>query len=214
MIKDFVNKLALCNSFTDVENQYASEFKYSQITRNNLIKYLEVMYQIKPSIMLIGEAPGYNGCRWSGIPFTAEKNIKIEYKKGLLFGIENGFQLRDSKNPQSEASATIVWNYLHEAEVYPLIWNAFPFHPHKAYDKETNRTPKANEIYFGKEIMEELIKTFCIKHIVSVGNIAYTTLNSMGIKSAKVRHPANGGKAEFVSGLSNEFKNHPTTAST
>jgi len=59
MIEDFIDRLSQCNIFPDVENQYSPSFAYSSITRNNLTTYLKVMNQLKPTIMLIGEAPGY-----------------------------------------------------------------------------------------------------------------------------------------------------------
>jgi hypothetical protein len=35
-----------------------------------------------------------------------------------------------------------------------------------------------------------------------VGNVAYDTLRAMGLECSKVRHPAQGGKNDFVAGLS------------
>ena len=46
-----------------------------------------------------------------------------------------------------------------------------------------------------------------IKKIIAIGNIAHETLSNIGIICSKVRHPANGGKNEFISGMNNELKN-------
>ena len=214
MINEFIKRIATYTQFENVENQYSELFKYNRITKNNLLRYLENMLSLEPKIVLIGEAPGYNGCRWSGIPFTAEKNLKYEYRKNHFFGLDNGFMVRDVNKLQSEASATIVWEYLHKVNIYPLIWNAFPFHPHKPNDTETNRKPSMIEIEFGKGILEELIHVYKIKNIIAVGNTAQETLLKIGINSNKVRHPANGGKNEFITGMNIELGIHPTTAST
>ena len=41
--------------------------------RENLKLYLEKMKKLNPSFLLLGEAPGYKGCRLTGIPFSSEK---------------------------------------------------------------------------------------------------------------------------------------------
>jgi len=203
MIEDFIDRLAKCVHFPNVENQYSDSFSNNLITRNNLKIYLEKMLKLQPKVVLIGEAPGFNGCRWSGIPFTAEKNQKIEYKQDYLFGLNNGYKIRDINNPQSEASATIVWEYLKQRNLYPLIWNAFPFHPHLENDTESNRKPSKSELEYGKNVLEELIGIYHIEKLIAVGNTAHQTLTKIGIKCSKVRHPANGGKEKFVSGMNN-----------
>ncbi|HSW63110.1 MAG TPA: uracil-DNA glycosylase [Dissulfurispiraceae bacterium] len=126
--------------------------------------------------------------------------------KDYLFGLNNGYKIRDTNKPQSEASATIVWEYLHKRNTYPLIWNAFPFHPHMENDTESNRKPNIYELKIGKNILEELINSFKIKKIIAVGNTAHETLLKIGINSSKVRHPANGGKNEFIKGMEKEFE--------
>lgn len=205
MIKQFLNKLTNCYEFDNVENQYSDSFNYCEITRTNLMKYLEIMISLNPDTILIGEAPGYNGCLWSGIPFTSERIIMNEYIRNKLFGINNGFKVRDTSKTQSEASATIVWDNLKDLNALPLLWNAFPFHPHEANNKESNRPPNENELEFGRIVIKELINIYDIKNIISIGNSAYNTLTKMKILSKKVRHPANGGKRKFVSGLNTEL---------
>lgn len=164
------------------------------------------MIELKPETILVGEAPGYNGCRLSGIPFTAERNITIEYKNKYLFGLNNGYKIRYINKPQSESSATIVWEYLKLKDIYPLIWNAFPFHPHLENDTESNRKPKIEELEFGKKIFEKLINMYNINKIIAIGNTANETLLKMGFNCRKVRHPANGGKNEFIIGMNNELE--------
>src|SRR3972149_2026648 len=45
-----------------------------QIRKANLRYYLD-SYKKFPPILLIGEAPGHKGCRFSGIPFTSEGQL-------------------------------------------------------------------------------------------------------------------------------------------
>jgi len=46
-----------------------------------------------------------------------------------------------------------------------------------------------------------MIEMFDIKTVVAVGNKAEENLNNLGINCNKVRHPAQGGKNDFVKGI-------------
>ncbi len=202
MIEEFVKKLSEKIDLENVENQYSFQFEHNNITRHNLIKYLEVMKSLKPDTILVGEAPGYKGCKLTGIPFTSEKIISTEFKKSKIFGFENSFKIiNPDEKPQSEITATIVWNYLKSIDKYPLTWNAFPFHPYKKGQIDSNRKPNAKDLEYGKEILLEIIDMFNIKKIVAVGGVPYKTLTKLGIDCQTVRHPANGGKNDFISGM-------------
>src|SRR3954451_22989426 len=45
-----------------------------KIRRANLKHYLAAFAE-RPAILLVGEAPGPHGCRFSGVPFTSEHQI-------------------------------------------------------------------------------------------------------------------------------------------
>jgi hypothetical protein len=42
---------------------------------HNLRTYLTYLMQVRPSMVLVGEAPGYRGARVSGLPFTSERQL-------------------------------------------------------------------------------------------------------------------------------------------
>lgn len=201
-IEDFIKDLQKCaQNFTEhVENIYCSEIEGSENTVNNLRLYLNKMLELEPKYMIVGEAPGYRGCRWSGIPFTSEKTIVTND----FFNKE--YKVRDEKKPQSEATATIVWNYLDSLGIYPLMWNAFPFHTYKD-KRNSNRSPNKDELKFGEKFLRKLICIYGIsdENIIAVGKKAEASLKSFkGLSGKEVRHPANGGKDEFIKGM-NEF---------
>jgi len=79
----------------------------------------------------------------------------------------------------------------------PLLWAAYPHHPHNPGKAESNRAPTRAEILSGQPLILELIKLFGIKQVVAVGNVAYMSLRSLGIESKKIRHPSRGGAAIF-----------------
>ena len=189
-IEDFITDLQKCEQiFSEpVENIYSSKtFVGAENNVNNLRLYLNKMFELKPKYMIVGEAPGYRGCRWSGIPFTSEKTI-----------VTNGFfnqeyKVRNKKKPQSETSATRVWNCFKELKEIPLIWNAFPFHPYYKDNVESNRPLNSEELSFGKEKLETLIEIFNIDkaNIIAVGEKAQKCLALLFIK--EVVHPAARG---------------------
>lgn len=91
-------------------------------------------------------------------------------------------------------------------QTYPLLWNAYPFHPFKNGNQNSNRTPNASELQLGKLYIQQLLKEFNnISCIVAIGKKAEKSLNNMNlnINIKAVRHPSNGGKNDFISGMYN-----------
>jgi hypothetical protein len=83
-----------------------------------------------PRLLCIGEAPGYQGCRISGVTFTSEALLL----EGAIPRIDTlDVRLTGRKLPWREPSTTIVWNALQSAGLaeHTILWNAFPWHPHK-----------------------------------------------------------------------------------
>lgn len=155
-----------------------------------------------PEFILVGEAPGYQGCRHSGIAFTSERLLM----EGAIPRVPaEASRLTMRRLPYSEPSATIVWKALYQLGIADrtILWNALQMHPHKPGMTESNRTPSDRELTFGAPALQMLIQAFPAAKVVAVGNNARDLLNSMGIDFlATVRHPANGGATQFTDGLS------------
>lgn len=152
-------------------------------------------------LLLIGEAPGYQGCRYSGVAFTSEALLlegSIPNQEPLTK------RLTSRKLPWSEPSARIVWEtlYKNNIESKTIMWNTFPFHPHKPEKDLSNRKPTRLEIEYGAEILKELLSYYPGIRIAPVGQVAGIGLNRIGVKyDTVVRHPAYGGKPEFMAGI-------------
>ena len=202
-LKRFTRRLQDEETTGEVTNFYNA--KRTNLQRSNLQKYLGYMYEKGTNVLLVGEAPGYNGCRLTGVPFTSEYIIREGVLKGKLFGVENGYKASLNK-VKKEQSATAMWSVLEEMEVLPLLWNAFPFHPYKKENIYSNRKPTAKELEIGKNYLFELIELFDIKMVIAVGNVADHVLNKMGIEHTKVRHPSYGGKKDFKEQLRYNLK--------
>lgn len=154
----------------------------------------------EPEFILAGEAPGYQGCRYSGIAFTSERLLG----EGAIPRIPAPGRLSTRRLPFSEPSATIVWKTLYRLGIAErtILWNALQLHPHRADSLWSNRTPAPAEIQLGEPALRILIEVFPRAKIVAVGKKAEGLLGAMGVKVAgAVRHPANGGATEFARGL-------------
>ena len=178
-IDDFIYKLSQYKTSDTVFNMYYGDSKSAIACRKHLKDYLEKRKDA--NTLLVGEAPGYNGCAKTGVPFTSdsgEPSSKI---------IQNFF-IREFNGPRDDV----------------LIWNAFPFHPHKKEDNNTNRTPNAKELKIGIDYLKQLFQTFPnIVCVGAIGNTAYNALKKIELDYApsKIRHPAHGGKKECEEGL-------------
>jgi uracil-DNA glycosylase len=146
-------------------NQYAR----SPLRRARLRRYLEE--RSSASIVLVGEAAGYNGARVSGIAFTSERQLT-------------------GAGP-AELSATIVHRTLSELGIAEdvLLWNLVPTHPHRPGVSSSNRRPTAVEIAAGLPFVQRVAEG---RRVLAVGRLAEHALGA-----PYVRHPSHGGAAEF-----------------
>jgi len=165
------------------------------------LQRLALHLDCEPEFILTGEAPGYQGCRYSGIAFTSERLLG----EGAIPRIPAlSARLSTRRLPFSEPSATIVWKTLYRLGIAErtILWNAMQLHPHRAGELWSNRTPSPEEIALGEPAMRLLIEAFPNAKVVAVGKKAEGLLTEMGVPvTGAVRHPANGGATEFASGL-------------
>lgn len=167
-----------------------------RIRRQNLQAYLQA-FSRPPRVLLVGEAPGWRGARFSGVPFTSEAQL-INGSLPL-----RGAQSSSAPHPYTETSASTTWDKLIACDLYPaaFIWNAFPLHPHKPGIPTTNRKPTQHECRQFRPLLEELIHLLKPRTIVAVGRSAEDVLSDSKIESVYVRHPSHGGGPAFRSGI-------------
>lgn len=171
------------------------------VRRGNLTRYLTQMSARGPRVLLLFEAPGYRGCKVSGVPVTSERIMMAGVEKWGLFG-EGYRPTSDNPDYVAEMTATILWGALVEhMDEPPLIWNTVPLHPHRPGDRYSNRTPTVGEIRMGQPFVEQIMAMYPLEVVVGVGRKAQRTLQELGIEHAEVRHPSQGGKADFIAGL-------------
>ena len=199
-IDAFITTLSEVPSTENFTNPYTQ-----QARRDNLYTYLSYAKRHNVRVFLIGEAPGYRGCRLTGIPFTSPRTI--QKSNAHFFHTHRNDLIVDSNI--SEASALAVWEVL-EAHTTPvLLWNVFPFHPHEKGNTQTNRKPTQREIDIGVSFLELLFEMFNPDIIVAVGRVSEQLLAEKFShkKHVYVRHPSYGGKTLFREKMIEILKN-------
>ena len=161
----------------------------------------------KARLAIIGEALGYRGGHFSGIPMTSER-ILLGRKtdivpEHILLGIKPRRTSQSRKCPDgfSEPTATIVWSTLLRLGVAPeqfVLWNAFPWH---SFDLRrgmlSNRTPTSSEQSAGTPVLKAFFDLFSCQQVVALGRIAAAQLKELETYAHYVRHPASGGAKLF-----------------
>jgi uracil-DNA glycosylase len=178
------------------------------IRRKQLRAYLRERLG-RARLVVVGEALGYRGGHFSGIPMTSER-ILLGKKKDD--GIEpkqilSGVTPRRTSKPQkcsdgfSEPTATIVWSTLLKLGLRPeqfVLWNAFPWH---SFDSRvgilSNRTPTKSERPAGLPVLSAFLDLFSYNKIIALGNVAASQLKELNVEMHLVRHPASGGAKLF-----------------
>jgi hypothetical protein len=169
----------------------------------NLESYLRAIKKNKGTIVLmVGEAPGFKGCKHTGIPFSSSRLLS-ESKHPLIGSFKDKLEFR---HLECEMTAKIIWDYLDQVSILPLLWNAFPFHPHISRKYKTNRAPSRTEVKEGVLYLQQLGAIFNPVRVVGVGRAGCqcAELAFPDKHISYVRHPSRGGKSAFIEGM-NQF---------
>lgn len=192
-VNNFINELAnfqdmdnVFNPWKDYDEKHDKDTNSHILRCDNLKKYLLARENAK--YILIAEAPGYQGCHFSGIPMTSERLIltdryelgnlkrtsdenKLSKAKIYTPNFPNGKNIAKTviKNGFKEPTATIVWKQMVDIlKLKPtdfVLWNAFPFHPYKnEYGYLSNRKPDDNgdnnELIRTQNILNKFLNMF------------------------------------------------------
>ena len=121
--------------------------------------------------ILVGEAPGKDGARLSGVPFTGLREPRAQ---GRL---------------TNHRGSCIVCSLKSNCEPEVLLWNAcvlFPFSPE-------NRDPEPKRLTLAREVLELVSRG---RKVFAIGLIAEGATGA-----PRIRHPANDTKQQFEPGM-------------
>ena len=204
-LRDFIDYLASLDAPDDMSiNMYHGDTEEAEDRRKNLLYYLEMIKEINPTHLLVGEAPGRYGCYLTGIPFTDEHTlVHNPLFQSLDCMVKSLMELDSSIKPQREGSATTIWSCLsllpHSSLL--LMWNIYPFHPssrpanYLSANDRNNRRPSPKELKLGLSVLKELLQYFNIDTIIAIGRVSEKVLKKEFPNISYIRHPAHEGTA-------------------
>ena len=199
---------AVFNPWWEVDEQNDVGRNAPAIRRNQLRAYLQKRVG-KANVAVIGEAVGYRGGHFSGIPMTSERLLLGRSKRfhikprDFFSDIKPRRTSKPEKCPDgfSEPTATIVWGTLLHLGLKPdqfVLWNAFPWH---SFDSRrgmlSNRMPNKSERAAGLPVLKAFLELFSRDQVVALGKIAAAQLEELNVNAHCIRHPASGGAKLF-----------------
>jgi uracil-DNA glycosylase len=206
-IKNFIRTLrqsppgAVFNPWWQIDEENDISSHSPAIRRKHLAIYFRERLG-KARLAIVGEALGYRGGHFSGIPMTSERML-LSNERHIVAGIKPRRTSKPDICPDgfSEPTATIVWGALLKIGVLPdefILWNAFPWH---SFDPRrgwlSNRTPNKSEQLSGRPVLKAFLELFPCEQIVALGKIAAAQFEQLGFNAHCVRHPASGGAKLF-----------------
>jgi uracil-DNA glycosylase len=199
---------AVFNPWWQVDKENDIDRNAPGIRRKQLRAYLcERLGKVR--LAVIGEALGYRGGHFSGIPMTSERIVLGKKKDDgieptqVFSSITPHRTSKPKKCPEgfSEPTATIVWSTLLKLGLSPeqfVLGNAFPWH---SFDSRlgilSNRTPTKSERSSGLPVLKAFLVLFPCNEIVALGSVAASQLKELNADMHRVRHPASGGAKLF-----------------
>lgn len=196
----FVTRLASVK-ISNVFNPYCDRCEVhdladaARIRRRNLETILNARQAAKIDSIWFGRDLGYRGGRRTGLALTDEV---------AMFSVVSPFN-RTAKiarathgTPVAERTAAVIWSMINRLPRAPMLWNAFPFHPHEPGSPFTNRAHTTKERRETAWTIEALIERFDNPRLIAIGNDASKALTDLGFDHEITRHPSYGGQREFI----------------
>ncbi len=168
------------------------------LRRQNLRAALDAIPEW-PDVLVVAEAPGPWGCRFSGVPFTNERQLLDP--DFPVHGRPSSLRFAASGEPVREYSGAIYWDAMLPHWGRFWTWNAVPFHPHRAGEPMTIRTPGVREVRRWHGLLAATVEALAPREVVAVGRKAEGALAAVGADPVYVRHPSQGGATRFREGV-------------
>jgi uracil-DNA glycosylase len=206
MLTSVKSSASVFNQYLDC-NPAVDRPEAARIRRENLHDYLRSAANIG-CVLVVGEAAGPWGTRFSGVPFTGERQLldsSFPYR-GRQSSLSSPLIKLERTPPFISSSSATFWNVMLIYSHRILAWDMFPLHPHKIANALSVRTPTSKEIGQFAQSIELLMSYAQPKKVLAIGMKSYGQLQGMDLKSIYIRHPANGGNIKFRDGVGKEMK--------
>ena len=165
------------------------------IRRANLASVLTAAASTGVDDLWVGLELGHRGGRRTGLAMTDDSNL---LSHGRRFGVANELRTATRAGPAKELTAGTVWEALSNTQRTVFLWNVVPVHPHRPGEPLSNRRHTAAERLVSWPHLEALVALLRPKRLVTVGKDASNALAQRGLAHLPVRHPAFGGKKDFL----------------
>jgi len=194
------------NPWTDYDPAHDVVRAAPATRRRQLAAYLAERRE-SARLLLIAEAAGYQGAKFSGIAMTSERILLghlvargVAPQAVIRAPAERTSRPRDKTLGFNEPTATVVWGTLlgagFDARAW-VNWNAFACHPHRPGEPLSNRTPTRAELEAGRTLLAGFLQLFERAAVVALGRHAAQSLTLLEVPHRAVRHPSMGGAARF-----------------
>ena len=170
--------------------------------RDNLRAALDATPR-RPEMLVVAEAPGPWGCRFSGVPFTNERQLLDP--DFPIDGVPTSARYAASGEPVTEYSGSIYWKAMLPHWGRFWTWNTVPLHPHRPGEPLTIRTPGVREARSWHGLLRGVVDAIAPEAVVAVGRKAEAALEAVGAEAVYVRHPSQGGATAFREGIAAEW---------
>ena len=178
---------ATFNQYRDSDGDDAT-LEAPRIRRENLYRYLAS--RLDCAVLLVAEAAGWRGARYSGLCLYAERQID-----------ETTTPFRRTSRHAlgwKEPSATVVQAAIAPWSNHVALWNLLPTHPRRYGLPNSNRAPLLSELRAGATWTHRLIAIVQPRHVAAIGRHA---ARHLGDDVPAVRHPSHGGALVCASQL-------------
>lgn len=173
------------------------------VRRSNLRGYLAAIETLGTDTIWMGRDLGYRGGRRTGLALTDERHLTE-----VSCSYPGTSPSRATRGPAvAERTAAEIWVMLSQLECPPLLWNVFPFHPHKVNEPFSNRRFNARELAAVNDLNHALINWLGIRRIISIGRDAATYASGFDVEVECIRHPSYGGVRDFRAGVQRLYGN-------
>jgi len=197
---------SLFNQYRDIDPQ-VDRPDAALIRRANLKNYL-ASFPAPPVILAVGEAAGPWELRFSGVPFTGERQL---ISGALPFSGDRSS--RDElvvrlyrRPPFTSNSSQVFWKVMARHHPKFLVWDAAPLHPHQPGKNLSVRSLSRAEVSEFSGLLGDVVRILKPKHFIAIGRKAEQALAMIGMPSYYAHHPSHGQADLFQNDIARFFR--------